>query len=103
MTIYLEVDTDELRHACSALRRAAESQCQPVTLPDVVSVAGALHRAEFHGPAGVREALRLTVRRAEQGLEAARRLANVSLYTATSLESSAEQFDRIEQQLAAGN
>lgn len=103
MSIYLEVDTAKIRLACSAMRRAADCQSQPARVPEVLRVADSMRRAECHGSPTVREALRLTVRRAEQGLEAARRLTEVSLHTAASLESSAADFDRIEQQLAAGN
>ena len=99
MSCDLEVDTDGIRRACSALRAAAEYQTMPSTLP----TADTLRHAACHGSASVREALRLTIRRAEQGLDAASRLATITLSTENSLDSAAADFDRVEQLCAAGN
>lgn len=88
----LDVDTDAIRAAAAAAHDAADYFEQPCHLPD----ASELHGAICHGSASVREALRLTIRRAEQGLAAAQRLADLTRDTAASLEAAAGSFDQAE-------
>ncbi|MEO7125454.1 MAG: hypothetical protein ABI382_04375 [Nakamurella sp.] len=99
----LEVDTDEIRRARAALVDAADCHAQPATLPEVAAVSATLRHATCHGSAPVREALRLSIQRAEQGLEAAKRLATMTLSTADRLSSAAIAFDTVEQVCVGGN
>lgn len=94
----LEVDTDALRLAGSAARDAADCFGQPGRL----AVADAVRSAVCHGSAPVREALRLAVRRAEEGLAAAQRISDLALGVATGLDSAADAFDEVENLCAAG-
>lgn len=92
MTCDLEVDTGLVRRASSQLVKAAELQA----LPQHAAPADVLSSVVCHGSAPVREALRLAVRRAEQGVEAASRLATFTTLTARKLTITATEFDRVE-------
>lgn len=92
MSCDLDVDTAAIRAAAAAAQDAAEYFAQPCHLPEAAEVRGAIG----HGSASVREALRLTIRRTEQGLEAVRRLADLTQDIAGSLDSAAGSFDQAE-------
>jgi hypothetical protein len=92
MSCDLDVDTAAIRAAAAAAQDAAGYFAQPCRLPEAVEVRGAI----AHGSASVREALRLTIRRTEQGLEAVRRLADLTQDIAGSLDAAAGSFDQAE-------
>lgn len=103
MSIQLQVDTDEIRRASAALNEASYYYGQPGNLPEITAAADSLGSADCHGSAPVREALRLAAQRAMQGLIAVDRLHSMALTRARSLQSSAAEFDRTEELLAAEN
>lgn len=88
----LDVDTAAIRAAAAAGHDAADYFAQPSRLSEAAEV----HGAACHGSASVREALRLTIRRADQALEAAKRLADLTDDTAVNLDSAASSFDQAE-------
>lgn len=94
----LDVDTAAIRAAAAAARDAADYFEQPCRLPAAATV----HGAVCHGSASVREALRLSIRRVEQALEAVRRLADLAGDIAGSLDAAASSFDEAESLCRAG-
>lgn len=94
----LDVDTDRIRLASSAVHDAAEYFAQPNRLP----VAAAVRGAVSHGPAAVRQALSLSARRSEEGLAAADRLATIAQGLADALQAAADAFERAEILCSAG-
>lgn len=94
----LDVDTAAIRAAAAAAHDAADYFEQPGRRPEATDVRGAV----CHGSASVREALRLTIRRVEQGLTAAQRLADLAADTAGSLEAAAGSFDQAESLCRSG-
>ncbi len=94
----LGVDTADIHAAGSALRDAADYLGQPLRLP----VAATVHAAVPHGSASAQEALRLAIRRAEEGLTATQRLADAASETARKLDGAADSFDQAEQQCLTG-
>lgn len=98
MSCDLEVDTGKLRHAAAKLRDAAELLDQPAHLP----IASSLETVACHGSAPLREALCLVIRRAEESVSAAARLADLSVGAAGNLDSVATRFDAAESACTAG-
>lgn len=94
----LGVDTADIHAAATALRDAAAYFGQPLQLP----AAGTMRAMVPHGSASAREALRLAIRRAEEGLTATQRLADDARETARKLDRAADAFDQAEQQCLTG-
>lgn len=98
MPCELGVDTVDIHAAASALRDAAGYLEQPIRLPTATTLGAAVP----HGSSSAREALRLAMRRAEEGLSATQRLADVASETARKLDGAADSFDQAEQLCLAG-